>query len=86
MSNVIDLASRRARQVPSTEILHPAGIRVPIDDPACADFVAPEMRGEIDSGSYSADLIAHLAESDFSDERVLVIGIGGGEILADRRT
>ncbi len=51
---------------------------MPIDDPACADFVAPEMRGEIDSGSYSADLIAHLAESDFSDERVLVIGAGLG--------
>ena len=51
---------------------------MPIDDPACADFVAPEMRSEIDSGSYSADLIAHLADADFSGERVLVIGAGLG--------
>jgi len=36
------------------------------------------MRGEIDSGSYSVDLIAHLADADFAGERVLVIGAGLG--------
>lgn len=78
MSSVIDLACRRVRPVPSAEIVHPAGVRIPFDDSAFVEFLIPEVRGDISSGRYSADLIRHVSSSVLPGDRVLVIGAGLG--------
>lgn len=78
MSCVVDLASRRVQLAPSVEIVHPAGVRIPFDESAFVEFLIPEVRGDISSGSYSADLIRHVSSSVFPGDRALVIGAGLG--------
>lgn len=80
MSSVIDLAKLRARPVPAAEILHPAGVRVPFDESAFAEFLIPEVRGDISSGSYSSNVIRHVPDAVHPGDRALVIGAGLGVV------
>ena len=79
MSNVIDLASRRARPVPAS-LCHPAGVTLPLEQPTDAALVAPAVRWAVSSGAYSAELVRLLPETVRAGDRVLVIGAGIGVV------
>jgi FkbM family methyltransferase len=59
---------------------HPAGVTLPFDVPADAALITPEIRGEIRSGAYSADLVRRLPDLVIPGDRVLVIGGGLGVV------
>ena len=80
MSNVIDLASRRHTPTSLKRLLHPAGVTLPFDGPSDAALIIPEIRSEICSGAYSADLVRLLPDAVKPGDRVLVIGGGLGTI------
>lgn len=79
MSNVIDLASRRARPVPAN-LCHPAGVTLPLERPCDAALVAPAVRWAVTTGAYAADLVRLLPEAVRAGDRVLVIGAGIGVV------
>ncbi len=80
MSVVIDLASRRHAPAALKRISHPAGVTLPLDGPSDADLLIPEIRSEICSGAYSADLVRLLPDAVKPGDRVLVIGAGLGTV------
>ena len=80
MSVVIDLASRRHAPASLKRISHPAGVTLPLDGPSDADLLIPEIRSEICSGAYSADLVRLLPDAVKPGDRVLVIGAGLGTV------
>ena len=80
MSVVIDLASRRHAPAALKLLSHPAGVTLPFDGPSDADLIIPEIRNEIRSGAYSADLVRLLPDAVKSGDRVLVIGGGLGTV------
>ena len=59
---------------------HPAGVILPFDGPSDAALIIPEIRSEIRSGAYSADLVRLLPEAVVPGDRVLVIGAGLGVV------
>lgn len=60
--------------------MHPAGVTLPMDSPRDADFLVPEIRGAICTGTYSSGLIDLLPDAVRPGDRVLVIGAGLGVI------
>ncbi len=80
MSVVIDLASRRHAPASLKRISHPAGVTLPLDGPSDAELLIPEIRSEICSGAYSADLVRLLPDAVKPGDRVLVIGGGLGTV------
>ena len=80
MSVVIDLASRRHAPTSLKRLSHPAGVILPFDGPSDADLIIPEIRSEICSGAYSADLVRLLPDAVKPGDRVLVIGGGLGTV------
>lgn len=80
MSVVIDLASRRHAPASLKRISHPAGVTLPLDGPSDAELLIPEIRSEICSGAYSADLVRLLPDAVKRGDRVLVIGAGLGTV------
>ena len=80
MSVVIDLASRRHAPASLKRISHPAGVTLPLDGPSDAELLIPEIRSEICSGAYSADLVRLLPDAVKPGDRVLVIGAGLGTV------
>ena len=80
MSDVIvDLAAKRQNSA-TGPLVHPAGVTLPFDGPSDATLIIPEIRGEIRSGAYSADMIRLLQEAVRPGDRVLVIGAGLGVV------
>jgi FkbM family methyltransferase len=59
---------------------HPAGVTLPFDGPSDAALIIPEIRSEICSGAYSADLVRLLPDAVKPGDRVLVIGGGLGTV------
>ncbi len=81
MSDVIvDLAAKRHSASSSMPLEHPAGVTLPFDGPSDAALIIPEIRSEIRSGTYSADLVRLLPEAVKPGDRVLVIGAGLGVV------
>ncbi len=80
MSVVIDLASRRHAPTSLKRLSHPAGVILPFDGPSDADLIIPEIRSEICSGAYSAELLRLLPDAVKPGDRVLVIGGGLGTV------
>ncbi len=81
MSRIIfDLAARRHGIANLEPLQHPAGVALPFDGPADATLIIPEIRSEIRSGAYCADLLRLLPEAIVPGDRVLVIGAGLGVV------
>ena len=81
MSNVIvDFAAKRQSVSSSMSLEHPAGVTLPIDGSADAELITPEIRDDIRSGAYSADLVRQLPDAVMPGDRVLVIGAGLGVV------
>ncbi len=81
MSGIIfDLAAKRHGIANLEPLQHPAGVALPFDGPADATLIIPEIRSEIRSGSYCADLLRLLPEAIVPGDRVLVIGAGLGVV------
>lgn len=59
---------------------HPAGVTLPFCTPTDAALITREIRGEIESGAYSADLVRQLTVAVKTGDRVLVIGGGLGVV------
>ena len=76
MSRVIDLSAHGGG--PYEPLKHPAGVSLPFDGPSDAALIVPELRSEIRSGAYDADMIALLDAAVQPGDRVLVIGAGLG--------
>jgi hypothetical protein len=60
------------------DFAHPAGVRLPAYCPSMAASIAPEVRAEIGSGAYGAEMISHIPDVLRAGDRVLVIGAGLG--------
>jgi len=80
MSVIIDLASRREQRASGNSVVHPAGVRLPFDNPSDSELVAPEVRQAVSSGAFEADIIGLLDGAVRSGERVLIIGAGLGVV------
>jgi len=81
MSRIIfDLAAQRHGIANLEPLQHPAGVALPFDGPADAALIIPEIRSEIRSGSYCAELLRLLPEAIVPGDRVLVIGAGVGVV------
>lgn len=78
MSRVIDLATRGRGGGSSEPLRHPAGVTLPFEGPSDAALIIPEIRSEIRSGAYDAEMIAMLDAALRPGDRVLVIGAGLG--------
>ncbi|HUF86645.1 MAG TPA: inner membrane CreD family protein [Thermohalobaculum sp.] len=78
MSRVIDLATQWRGGGPFEPLKHPAGVTLPFDGASDAALIIPELRSEIRSGSYDAEMIALLDAAVQPGDRVLVIGAGLG--------
>lgn len=77
MPQVIDLTSQRG-DGPFEPLRHPAGVTLPFEGAADASLIIPEIRGEIRSGAYDAEMISLLDNAVLPNDRVLVIGAGLG--------
>ncbi len=77
---IADLTAKRRGAFSSEPLLHPAGVTLPFDGPSDAALIIPEIRSEIHSGAYSADLVRLLPEAVVPGDRVLVIGAGLGVV------
>jgi inner membrane protein len=77
---IIDLAAKRQGASSSGPLEHPAGVTLPFDGPSDAALIIPEIRSEIRSGSYSADILRALPEVVKPGDRVLMIGAGLGVV------
>ncbi len=77
---IIDFAAKCRDAFSSEPLLHPAGVTLPFDGPSDAALIIPEIRSEIRSGAYSADILRLLPEAVVPGDRVLVIGAGGGVV------
>lgn len=75
MSCVIDLYQWRHV---SRSLRHPAGVALPLANPAHADLFIPQVRNAIASGRYCADLVRALPAASPPGTRALVIGSGLG--------
>jgi len=76
---IVDLAAKRQSST-AEPILHPAGVTLPFDGPSDAALVIPEIRSEVRSGAYCAELLRLLPEAVAPGDRVLVIGAGVGVV------
>ncbi len=77
---IVDLAAKPRGAFSSESLVHPAGVTLPFDGPSDAALIIPEIRSEIRSGAYSADLVRLLPEAVTPGDRVLVIGAGLGVV------
>ena len=77
---VYDLAARRIGPAAPTSLQHPAGLPLPFDQPADAELITQEIRADICSGAYSADLLHLLPGAVRPGDRVLIIGAGLGAV------
>ena len=77
---ITDFAAKRRDAFSSEPLLHPAGVTLPFDGPSDAALIIPEIRSEIRSGAYCADLVRLLPEAAVPGDRVLVIGAGLGVV------
>jgi inner membrane protein len=77
---IIDLAAKWQGASSSGPLEHPAGVTLPFDNPSDAALIIPEIRSEIRSGAYNADLLALLPAAIEPGERALVIGSGLGVV------
>jgi len=75
---IFDLAAERHGIANLEPLQHPAGVALPFDGPADAALIIPEIRSEVRSGAYSADLLRQLPGAIAPGDRVLVIGAGLG--------
>lgn len=75
MSCVVDLY--QWRNAPQS-LSHPAGVRLPLEDPEHAEFLIPQLRHAISTGKHCADLIRALPAAVRPGDRVLLIGSGIG--------
>lgn len=78
MSCVIDLVSRRVLPTSSMNLVHPAGLKLPLDCRLGEALIAPEFRAGICAGTYGREMIANLLEVLREGDRVLVVGAGLG--------
>jgi FkbM family methyltransferase len=76
---IVDLVAKRQSST-AEPLLHPAGVTLPFDSPSDAALIIPEIRSEICSAAYSADLVRLLPEAVVPGDRVLVIGAGLGVV------
>ncbi len=76
---IVDLAAKWQSST-AEPLLHPAGVTLPFDGPSDAALIIPEIRSEIRSGAYSADILRLLPEAVVPGDRVLVIGAGLGVV------
>ncbi|HUS52795.1 MAG TPA: cell envelope integrity protein CreD [Thermohalobaculum sp.] len=77
---IIDLAAKKGGTASFEALVHPAGVKLPFDGPADAAQIIPEIRSDIRSGAYSADIIGLLPDATEEGDRVLVIGAGLGVV------
>ena len=77
-SVIVDLTAQRGTAALHGPLQHPAGVVLPFEGPSDAALIIPEIRSDVRSGAYSADMIARLAEAVKPGDRVLVIGAGLG--------
>ncbi len=77
---ITDFAAKRGGAFSSEPLLHPAGVTLPFDGPSDAALIIPEIRSELRSGAYSADLVRLLPEAVVPGDLVLVIGAGLGVV------
>jgi hypothetical protein len=61
-----------------TSLWHPAGVTLPMDGPADASLIVPEVRAAIQSGDYSADILRQITKATKPGDRALVLGAGLG--------
>ena len=81
MSRIIfDLAAERHGIANLKPLQHPAGVALPFDGPSDAALIIPEVRSEVRSGTYCADILRLLPEAVVPGDRVLVIGAGLGVV------
>ncbi len=76
---ITDLAAKR-QSSRAEPLVHPAGVTLPFDGPSDAAPIIPEIRSEIRSGTYCADLVRLLPAAVVPGDRVLVIGAGLGVV------
>ena len=77
---IFDLAAKRHGIANLKPLQHPAGVALPFDGPSDAALIIPEVRSEVRSGTYCADLLRLLPEAVATGDRVLVIGAGLGVV------
>jgi inner membrane protein len=75
---IIDLAAKRQGASSTGPLEHPAGVTLPFDNPSDAALIIPEIRSEIRSGSYAADVLQLLPNTVQFGDRALIIGAGLG--------
>ncbi|MDH3666730.1 MAG: inner membrane CreD family protein [Paracoccaceae bacterium] len=79
-SVIVDLTAQRGGAALLGPLQHPAGVKLPFEGPSDAALIIPEIRSDVRSGAYSADMVARLPEAVKPGDRVLVIGAGLGII------
>jgi len=79
-NRIFDLSAERCPPTEGRSLRHPAGISLPFDCPGDAELVVPELRAEIRSGAYCADLVRLLPQAVRPGDRVLVVGAGLGVV------
>ena len=77
---IFDLAAERHGIANLKPLQHPAGVALPFDGPSDAALIIPEVRSEVRSGTYCADILRLLPEAVVPGDRVLVIGAGLGVV------
>jgi FkbM family methyltransferase len=75
---VVELDSWRKSPTSYTSLSHPAGVILPFEGRADAELINPEIRRQIVSGAYSADVLEQIDGLVRPADRVLVIGAGLG--------
>ena len=77
---IFDLATKRFNNANLEPLQHPAGVALPFEGPSDAALIIPEIRSEIRSGTYCAEVLRLLPEAVMPGDRVLVIGAGLGVV------
>jgi FkbM family methyltransferase len=75
-----DLSAERSSPTQRKLLRHPAGVLLPFDCARDAELIVPELRAEIRSGAYCADLLRLLPHALRPRDRVLIIGAGLGVV------
>ena len=77
---IIDLAAKRQGASSTGPLESPAGVTLPFDSPSDAALIIPEIRSEIRSGNYAADVLQLLPKAMQVGDRTLIIGAGLGVV------
>ena len=66
---IFDLAAQRRHITNMEPLRHPAGVALPFEGPSDAALIIPEIRSEVRSGAYCAELLRLLPEAVGRDRR-----------------